>query len=312
VELTDSLGGTSHCIFKRLSLGQDWIMRTADDTCAREVAVWHAGVLDALPAGLTHAVVAAAQDGDGWPLLMADIGPTMVGDTPFDPLDVTSHERVLASLHATFWQRDDPRNLPVCWCSLRRHYALLSPQTGQAQAGAHEELLRVVEGWVALRDVVAPQVAAALHALHVDPGPLCAALGRLPRTLIHGDYKLANLGVIRGERTRVALLDWALVGWAAPAVDLAWYLALTAGRLPVPKEEAIAQYYGMLAHRLGPSMDERCWQPQLDLALLGGLLRAGYWLGWLAVRHPQPDMRAWARREIAWWETAACRGIARL
>jgi hypothetical protein len=52
--------------------------------------------------------------------------------------------------------------------------------------------------------------------------------------------------------------------------------------LPVTKEGTIAHYATRLAQGLGDAFDAAWWQPQLDLALLGGFRRFGYWLGWLA------------------------------
>ena len=34
-----------------------------------------------------------------------------------------------------------------------------------------------------------------VYRLLEDPRPLCAALGRYPQTLLHGDSKLANIGL---------------------------------------------------------------------------------------------------------------------
>lgn len=113
---------------------------------------------------------------------------------------------------------------------------LLAPAMARRELGAHEELSNVLDGWDAFPAVVEPDVAALIQTLHDEPEPLCAALARYPHTLIHGDYKLANLGIQRRDRPRAILLDWTSVGIAPPAVDLAWYLGLAAIRLPISKE----------------------------------------------------------------------------
>jgi hypothetical protein len=46
--------------------------------------------------------------------------------------------------------------------------------------------------------------------------------------------------------------------------------------LPISLDEAIEEYRVCLARRLGSRFDERWWQPQLDLALLGQFLRMGH------------------------------------
>jgi aminoglycoside/choline kinase family phosphotransferase len=138
-------------------------------------------------------------------------------------------------------------------------------------------------------------------ALLRHPLPLCDALARYPQTLIHGDYKAANLGLTREGTSSVMLLDWALVGIAPPAVDLAWYVGLASLRLPVSKEEAIERYRQSLARHLGAEFEMEWWRPQLALGLLGGLLQLGYWIAWLAVQHPDEDLRIWAQGELSWW-----------
>ncbi|HEY7728921.1 MAG TPA: phosphotransferase [Candidatus Eisenbacteria bacterium] len=86
----------------------------------------------------------------------------------------------------------------------------------------------------------------------------------LPRTLLHGDAKVANFALM--PDSRVAELDWALVGAGPASVDLGRYLAVNASRLARPKEEAVARYRTLLAERLGG---------EGGMGLVGGSLGGG-------------------------------------
>ena len=113
--------------------------------------------------------------------------------------------------------------------------------TGLREGDHTPELIRKIrDRWAVLLTRVDPELADLLVALANDPAPLCAALARYPQTLVHGDPRLANLGLRRRPRPGVVLLDWHFAGPSAPAVDLAWYLTTVGHRLPVSRETTIA------------------------------------------------------------------------
>ena len=129
------------------------------------------------------------------------------------------------------------------------------------------------EGWPSFLALIAPDVAALLRRLLADPTPLCAAMARYPQTVLHGDPRCANIGIAPSPRPRVVLLDWHFVGPGVPAVDLAYYLASIRSRAPVPNEPIISWYRERLAQRLGSRFEEQWWLPQLELSLLGEVVR---------------------------------------
>src|SRR5437588_7476098 len=67
---------------KCLSPASDWIMRVTGDRVHRPYLVWQAGIMDAVPATIDHAVVAMEVEGTGdeaeLRMLMRDIGPHLV------------------------------------------------------------------------------------------------------------------------------------------------------------------------------------------------------------------------------------------
>jgi hypothetical protein len=154
----------------------------------------------------------------------------------------------------------------------------------------------IVDGWARLPSL-APDVADAVVALAVDPSPLVDALQTCPRTFLHGDWKMGNLGSLPDGTT--ILLDWAVPGAGCPTLELAWYLALNSARLPHSKEDAATYYRGALESLGVPTAP--WWDCALDLGLLAGSV----WFGWeKALGGPGP--------ELVWWVERAAAGLARL
>jgi len=227
-----------------------------------------------------------ARDGDSGrvALLMRDVGEWLVPPGSA-PLTRGEHDRFLdhmAAMHAAFWGFEDRYGL----LPPGNRYTALTPATGarEAAAGHHDPVPQALShGWNALRDT-APQAYRYAIALAEDPAPLVDALAQTPATFIHGDWKAGNLGGHPDGRT--ILLDWGWPGRAAPLVDLAWYLAVNCDRLPISKEQTLADYRRHLAaYGIATS---GWWDRQQELALLGGFLQ----LGWSKTGDPA---------ELGWW-----------
>ena len=88
--------------------------------------------------------------------------------------------------------------------------------------------------------------------------------GKLPRTLVHGDFVIKNLRVHAGATTGPALLvfDWEMAGWGVPATDLAQFV----GRCASPE---LKVYCPAVRHDF-PQLDLRDIQ---RLADYGNVLR---------------------------------------
>jgi hypothetical protein len=284
----------------------DWIVRATADCRGREVLVWESGLLDRLPPEFAHPVIACSRDEEGWAILMHDVSDQLISDPKGgSPMSETDHRRyldALAALHADFWGQSEIVDPARGYCSPWHRYTAFSPATGEREADHPNETVRWIrDGWPLFLAQIAPDIAALLHRLLVDPTPLCAAMARYPQSVLHGDPRCANIGIALRPRPRVVLLDWHLVGPGVPAVDLAWYLASIRSLAPVPNESTIAWYRERLAQRLGSRFDEQWWLPQLELSLLGEVVRRGWVLGWFAAHHPDPTLRKWARQSVGWW-----------
>jgi hypothetical protein len=290
-------------VLKRIAWDWDWIMRATDDRAGRSALAWQTGLLDRLPPEITAAVLACARDGAGWAILMEDVGAALVppGDDPIAAADNAFLLEAMAAMHASFWGQTALVPPAAGFCALAARYREFAPAVTAREAGGPDPIPPLIgQGWALLEAMTPPDVAAVVRPLLDDPGRLCAALERLPGTVVHGDWKLGNLGLRAGPPRQVVLLDWAVVGPAPPGVDLAWYLAVNSARLPVAKEAAIAHYRAALADRLGARLDEGWWRPGLALSLLGGFLQlvvgahpgGGAPAADLSHRHPAPPPSA--------------------
>jgi hypothetical protein len=127
------------------------------------------------------------------------------------------------------------------------------------------------------------------------PEALAAALSAFGSTLVQGDLKLGNLGF---TADRVVMLDWGTqTGWAPPAVEVAWYLAINWSRIDATREQVLDDFRA--------AEGERHDEDALRLALLGGLVQLGWDKALHASGHPDPAVRAREAADLAWWTERA-------
>lgn len=319
VETAAADGQRRAYIVKRTSPAWDIIMRISGDTACRELLVWQHHLLDRLPPEVGQTVVAGAVDGDGRALLMHDIGALMhpcqrwpdPGWAPLSERELLVFLDGLAALHERYWLDPALLDPKLGLCELPWLYASFSPATAQREAGSPHALVTVLrDGWQEFERVAAPELVRLVQRLQANLRPLCDALARYPWTLVHADPNTKNFGIELSPVPRIVLLDWQLVTRAPPAVDLAYVLALFASVVPASHDELIARYRERLAARLGDRFDERWWRPQLDLALLGHLLRVAGLLVWRMTHLDDPAAREHYRTALAWWTERALAGAA--
>jgi hypothetical protein len=301
---TDSLSGSRFervvidgdpFVLKYISVDDDWIMRATGDLGRRQLTLLSSGVLSTLPRSIDHAIVGCApftSDGGhrGVALLMRDVTTSLV-PAGSEPISMQLHRAFIedmASMHAAYWGFDDGFGL----FPLAHHYVMLTPAMAELEAMTpHTDPVppAVASGWHQL-DERYPAEARVLRELATDPWPLVAALQRGPQTLIHGDWKLGNLG---REGDRTILLDWDRTGEAPPLVDLAWYLAVNCDRLPESKEDTIDAYRTSLE---SSGIDTASWwDDQLSPALAGAFLQ----LAW-SKTGDSAEFGWWSERLAAW------------
>jgi hypothetical protein len=299
------LGGEPH-IVKHIHADDDFTMRISGDVRLRAVRSWAAGLLDAAPALVDHAIVGATVgtgiDGRGGALLMRDVSDEL---WPADGsvLDADGHERFLdhvAGFAAATWgfSGDDPSVAGAGLLPYERRWNWFGHEALEAERrlGWPERIPRIAaEGWVRFAERAPADVVELIDGLRHDATPLVAALRSTPACLLHGDIKASNTGPARDGRT--VLIDWAYVGEGPVATDLAWHLALDRDRLPRSKEDTAARFRAALE---GHGVDTAgWWDRQLALALLGGALE----FGWEKADGDEDELGWWcdAAREGARW-----------
>jgi Phosphotransferase enzyme family len=301
---TDSLSGSRFermvmdgvpLVLKYISVDDDWIMRASGDLGGRQLALLSSGVLAELPPSIDHTIVGCApftsrHGHQGIALLMRDVFDALV-PSGGEPIALSLHRGFIedmVSLHAAYWGFRDTAGL----FPLPHHYVILTPTMTELEAATPrgDPVPRAVaDGWRRL-DEQYPADALRLRKLASDPWPLVVALRDGPQTLIHGDWKLGNLG---SDGARTILLDWDRTGEGPPLIDLAWYLAVNCDRLPETKEATIDAYRAAL-ESAGISTAS-WWDAQLDAALAGAFLQ----LGW-SKTEDAGEFGWWSERLAAW------------
>ncbi len=96
------------------------------------------------------------------------------------------------------------------------------------------------------------------------------------------------------------MLDWQDASVGPPLLDVGYFLAITAARLPVPKELALEIYRDALAAD-GVTYPPREWERAVSLGLLGGGAMRLLWQPALAMQARDPVARTRAEAELGWW-----------
>jgi hypothetical protein len=272
-------------------------------------------------------------DGDAVAILMPDLSRELIAWEQV--VDDTTLEIVLdaiARLHAMPWA-DYSATTPDWdwpWCRLRERLVLLArPSAERYRAEGLAVGERFLAGWDAF-DRQAPSAARdMIDSLSADPAPLLGALGRLPRTGLHGDVKLANVAPL--EDGRVALIDWQMMSLAPVAVELGWLLVSNSASLRRTPVDVMRAYRGaavraareslpmgrswLIGPATGPAMERDPdhlpprgldatigdWDAQVDLTWIVGLLLRGWRKGLDADAGDTLASGVSARKDLAWW-----------
>lgn len=289
--------GAPHVV-KYAHVDDDFTMRVSGDLACRPVRAWAAGLLDAAPEHVDHAIVGAAlghgRNGWGAALLMRDVSDELLplGEGLIPGTHHAAFLDGLAGLCAATWGwRDEPVRGPGLLPYAARwawfgHAAL----DGERRLGWPEVVPRLAaEGWERFASRAPAPLVAVVDDLRRDPGPLADALRETPSCLLHGDVKASNAGLAADGR--VVLIDWAYVGEGPACHELVWHLALDRSRLPLSKEATIDAFREALeAHGVATA---GWWDRQLALCLLGGAVQFGW------------EKALGDDEELAWWCEAA-------
>ncbi len=299
-------------VLKRDSLARDWIARsTADGPILREA--WFAAHGPPLPAPIRAPYLGVGADGSGVGMLMPDLtGVLFDWDAPIS-LDALDH--VLAGL-ATLHAYPRPEALASAaataqWCPLRERVTLICRASLERPGPARDAVGdRILPGWDAFDRLAPPVARDVIASLGVNAGPLLAALAELPSTLIHGDLKLANVGL--EPNGTIDFVDWQMVSVAPVAVELGWFLVSNVASLPLQPDDVLARYHAALLNR-GQRGQEIAgdWEAQMDCAILVGLLLRGWRKGADAEAGVVHASGVAAADDLAWWSDRAIEAAGR-
>jgi hypothetical protein len=317
--LTRLRRGGDRFILKRDSPARDWIARaTNDGPLLREA--WLAGrsrvIADETGGAVRAPYVDVARDGNDIAILMPDLTGVL-----FDwerPISIESLDRVLfglARLHSLSWTF----NSTVAggpWCPLRERITLICRSSLERPGPAHDAVAtRLLPGWDAFDRSASPAARHVVSFLNEDVGPLLDALAAQERTLIHGDLKLANVGIAADGA--IEIVDWQMVSLAPIAVEIGWFLVANVASLPVTPEDVLLRYRRHLADgvldpddgwRGGNSFDDA----GVDAAILVGLLLRGWRKGMDAEAGLTLASGVSAADDLAWWCERAVEAAGRL
>ncbi len=313
--LIETDAGQTRLVLKEFQPARDWVMRLTHDTLTREAMLFAHGIYARMPQEIFVPVMAIARtsppspptplsQGEGrevWATLMRDVSADLLPtNEPLSQHDAQLLLEHLAALHAQFTNDATIQNSALGLSSLYDFLTILSPARVQDEidAGrAHPILEMAARGWQEFFASAPNAVQKTVRALQENPVTLMNELERMPQTLIHGDFKLGNLGIARsspspptplpqsGRGAQTILLDWQDATRGAGVLDLGYFLALNARWLPFSKEDAIEMYQSALNTR-GSFVSTR----EIEIGLLaGGALR----LLWLMVMNTQNELEWW-------------------
>jgi Phosphotransferase enzyme family len=285
--------GHNRYVLKRDSLAGDWIARaTADGPVLREA--WFAAAGPALPSPIRNPALGGAFDAEtgGSAVLMPDLTGVLFdwnATLAIEQLDIVFAG--LARLHAHPWVAAGALPPGAPWCPLRERVSLICRSSLERPGPARDAVAeRLLPGWDLFDRLATPAARDVVDALSADPGPLVRALEGQPATLIHGDLKLANVGIAADGS--VEIVDWQMVMSAPVAVELGWFLVANVNALPLAADAVLDRYRGA-----GSPLDDA----GADLAILVGLLLRGWRKGSDAGAGITLASGVAAADDLAWW-----------
>ncbi len=292
------IDGTDYVV-KYLHADHDWIMRALGDAFGWPALAWASGFLDTLPPFIDHTIVGAAvgvgKEGRGTALLMRDVRHQLIpeGGEKVSPDEHAQFIDHMAALSAHFWNWQDD----LGFAPYGARWNEFGPKmlAREASLGWPEQIPYVVAGgWARFAELAPRSLRDGIADLRNDTTPLVEGLRTTPSTMLHGDWKMGNLGVNRVTQQTI-LIDWSGIGAGPACHDLAWYIALNSDRLPISKEDTINMFQNAL-HRHGVDTGA-WWQLQLSLSLLGTLVQFGW------------EKAMSNEAEFKWWCETALEGL---
>jgi hypothetical protein len=179
----------------------------------------------------------------------------------------------MAAMHARFWEDSALRSLDLGLCTTQNYLGLHDPEF-MRQFVHLQPLIETVAipSWNVLDEVLDSKTNRAIRRLASDPTSLSRSLDSLPRTLVHGDVRPANVGLEGNTGDGIILLDWQLAMYTSPYVDLGRYIL---GEVPISEVEALEVYQDGLMRRLPNPPGKATTLESIELSFLGSFVSWG-------------------------------------
>ena len=321
-------GGGDRFVLKRDSLARDWIARATNDRPVLREA-WFAAqsrrVADETSEAFRASYLDVGRDGEGIAILMPDLTGIL-----FDwnrRISLEDLDRVLAGLaalhgppwdlHTWFDTAGEPQvDVNERWCPIRERITLICRSSLERPGPARDAVAeRLLPGWNAFDRLASPSARDLIAMLDQDPQPLVDVLEMQPRTLIHGDLKLANVGIARDGG--IETVDWQMVSIAPIAIEIGWFLVSNVASLPAAPDDVIGKYRTYLARGyLDPDdgwVEGNTFEGDgIHAAILVGLLLRGWRKGMDADAGITHASGVSAADDLAWWCERAVEAADRL
>ena len=290
-------------VLKRMSIDSDWLMYATDDQQGRSVRLWQYGLLDRLQPFLDHKIIACARDGGGWAILMHDLsGGLYSWEQPWTVDHLPLIIDTLARLHATFWNDPILNDQRIGLCDSARILDGTSLPVARKRPVPNEFNSPIAkwveEGWEIMAALLDRDIFKELQKLTEDPRPLLAALDRYPFTLIHGDFRNANLAIL--SSSCLVAFDWQFSARSLMSIGLAWF-AEDLDLFSYEDSEAMSRaqidafYRQRLETYLQQRFDDQDWEAMIDLGNLVEALRRACISAFFSRHGDNPEWRKSAR-----------------
>ena len=281
-------------VCKQTSPQTDWTAIRTRDMRGREAAILEEPSLAAIWECVSSPYIACARENGTTALLMRDLSPHLLPDVRA-PLEVDQEAallKALARLHARFW---DSSEAPACLAGSEDFVEVIGPRCAESPSFAAMPVPlreRIAAGWThAARR--APRSVTAL--LHMPAADIVREFFSGPRTVVHGDAKVANFAIDPRSST-VWAFDWAMAGHAPAGVDLGWYLSVNGSRIADTKETALTRYRALLDNERGSTLPDPEWAMVERCAVVCGAFM-GMWSKAMLLESSAPN----ADSEWSWW-----------
>jgi hypothetical protein len=228
---------------------------------------------------------------------MQDFSPGLLSGKHLSDEAILRMLDALARMHAIYWEDETLRDDALGLSNIDTKLSYLRPlHPGYFEHAPH--ILDIMQkGRSALLDMVEPDVCTFLESLYNNSLPIATFMHRLPRTLVHTDYRLDNMAFFH-DTQELVVYDWQQASYAPMIDDVCWFVGSLAEHLSA--HETYYEYYRQqLSTYLGDRFDPGLWGPMLDVGCLLEVMTKGTWHAFFAATNENEAFRADMQRSVA-------------